>query len=152
MAFDLGRNLGCALFVSDRLHSFQRVRLASKGSALWPEMEHAAGTWLRQGGSLGDPTMAYELLTFGQRGYQAAHMYGGLKAMVELVAHHQGVPSVPIPVSTWKKAIGARGPGKPAFIAAVNQRFGLTLAPKDEDIAAAIGVGWAHVVRSVRNS
>lgn len=77
------------------------------------------------------------------KGVDAAHVYGGIKASLVRHAYRHGIEIRPIEVSTWKKAIGVRGPAKEAYITRVNELTGLAFTLDDEDAAAAIGTGLA---------
>lgn len=71
-------------------------------------------------------------------GTDAAHVYGGIVAIVQEECERRKVPYQAIPVGTVKKtATGKGNADKAAMIAAANARWNLELGPKDENEADA---------------
>lgn len=70
------------------------------------------------------------------RGVDAAHVYGGLLAILQTVCEEREVPYSGIPVATIKRAAtgrgGGKGTGKAEMIAAANERWGLDLDDDNE--------------------
>lgn len=89
-----------------------------------------------------------------QRGPDAAYVYGGWLAILEIAAaEHKDVVWQPIDVHDWKYAVtGSKHAKIPVYVAAINKRFSLSLKPTKlasgggEDEAAALGVAYASVV------
>jgi Holliday junction resolvasome RuvABC endonuclease subunit len=82
----------------------------------------------------------------GHKGTSAAHIYGGLVAILLTWCRENGIEVTAIPVGTVKKrATGKGNAGKPAMIAAANEMWGLNLGAKDHDIADACWVGQCAV-------
>lgn len=72
------------------------------------------------------------------KGTAAAHIYGGLQAVLTSFLEEHGVPYEGIPVGTIKKFIAGSGnAGKPAVMAAVRD---LGFSPKDDNEADAIAL------------
>lgn len=77
-------------------------------------------------------------------GTRAAHVYGALRAMTEMIEVNYNALVVPISVSAWKRAACGKGNAdKAAYIAAMNKRFKMRMDKKREDEAAALGVAEA---------
>ena len=74
-------------------------------------------------------------------------VHGGLLAQLEVEAHRSGMREpVALSPAEWKKASTGNGnASKPAYVAAENERFGLHLAIKGEDEAAALLIGYAAI-------
>lgn len=90
--------------------------------------------------------VCYEAITAGAMKDlpQWAGIYHGLRAIVEMATLEHGVRCRSIISATWKKiATGSGRATKPRYIEAANSRYGLSLGPKDEDEAAALGVAYA---------
>lgn len=73
-------------------------------------------------------------------GTDAAHIYGGIVAIIQAVAERAGVPYYAIPVATIKKfATGKGNANKEAMVAAGAKLWGAPL-PEDETDARFIGL------------
>ena len=82
-------------------------------------------------------------------GTRAAHVYGGLRALIELEVGKRtkrGVSFRYLGVSEWKKlATGKGNATKQVYVVAMNTRFKLRMdVAKREDEAAALGVAEAY--------
>jgi hypothetical protein len=84
--------------------------------------------------------VAYERVAFkGKNGKQAIQLWGA-----QAECHIHGIVPIEIDPWTWKKALGLPAmASKPLYIEHVNSLTGLALTDKDEDQAAAIGIGLA---------
>jgi Holliday junction resolvasome RuvABC endonuclease subunit len=80
----------------------------------------------------------------------AAHIHGGLRAMIHVVCCCGPISEVPIPTGTWKRLVVGNGAAKQAeYVPAISEILGLTLnVKKDEDEAAALGVGLAALLQA----
>lgn len=85
-------------------------------------------------------------------GTKAAHVYGGLKAMLETYCGRRDYDMEALGVSTWKKeAVGRGHATKQEYVKAMNRRFRLRMTvAKREDEAAALGV--AEALRLLREA
>lgn len=74
-------------------------------------------------------------------GTYAAHLYGGQRTLLGIIADRHGVPSIGIPVGSVKKhATGKGNAKKPDMIAAANKEFGKELVKNVHDIADALWI------------
>lgn len=71
-------------------------------------------------------------------GVQAAHVYGGLVAMLELWAYHRNIPLHPVGVGTIKKHWTGKGNAKKPDMVAEAKRRGFT--PRDDNEADALAL------------
>lgn len=80
------------------------------------------------------------------QGTRAAHVYGGLRSLIELKVGRRKLAFADIGVSEWKKLVTGKGnASKEGYVDAANERFGLQLTvKKNEDEAAALGVAEAY--------
>lgn len=75
-------------------------------------------------------------------GVIAAHVYGGFLAVLELTEVMWGIEWLPIEIGHWKEVCtGHSNADKELYIEAANKREHLNLEARDEDAAAAIGIG-----------
>jgi crossover junction endodeoxyribonuclease RuvC len=72
------------------------------------------------------------------QGVDAAHVYGGLLAILTSECEERGIPYEGIPVGTWKRHATGKGNASKAVIVRSMQERGFT--PKTEDEADAIGI------------
>lgn len=87
-----------------------------------------------------------------RKGARALYMHGSLNTLVEMIAAEFLLPLTKVNPSDWKPAIGSKMrkvDGVQPYVARVNEIYGLELcSKKDEDTAAAIGIGrWAVTKR-----
>lgn len=151
LALDLGNSTGWALFDGRELIDSGTFKV-KKGLNRWDQWADNVTTLVRKHQV---KTLAWERVrshtVHGAGGRKtfavdAAHNHGAFLALCESVAYREELESVPVEVSTWKKSIGAKSQSKQAYVDAVNARYGLKLTLKEEDQAAAIGVGH-HATR-----
>jgi len=126
------------------------------GWAVWHGEVIAAGTWdlssrrfegggmrfLRFEQRFSEALAGVDLVAFEEvrkhMGVDAAHVYGGIVAVLTKVCEAAGKPYHAIPVGTIKKfATGKGNVGKEPMIAAANKKWGLTLGDKDDNEADA---------------
>ena len=72
------------------------------------------------------------------QGVDAAHVYGGLLAIMAAWAEERSVPFEGIPVGTWKKSLGIKGNADKATVRQTIERLGFPVASFDE--ADAVGI------------
>ncbi len=80
----------------------------------------------------------------------AAHVYGGLRAIIEAWAAASNVPVIPVGVGSWKSGIGLPGSHAPKEMVMERVKL-LGHRPTTQDEADAIGValhGWRVAQRS----
>lgn len=74
-------------------------------------------------------------------GTTAAHVYGGIVAVLQTVCEKDALKYYAIPVATVKKtATGKGGAGKPAMVEAANKKWLLGLTEADDDEADALWI------------
>lgn len=144
LALDLGNSTGWALFDNGLVDS--GTIKVKKGFDRWDIWTHKVTELVRfhQVKRLAWERVRSHTVHYGGRksfAVEAAHCHGAFLALCESIAHREEIEGIPVEVSSWKKAVGARAQTKQAYITAVNKLYGLELTEKQEDIAAAIGVG-----------
>ncbi len=72
------------------------------------------------------------------RGVDAAHVYGGLTAMLTAWCEHHGIPYAGVPVGTWKRDLTGKGNSDKATVMAAVRALGYTPESQDEADALAI--------------
>lgn len=83
-------------------------------------------------------------------GTDAAHVYGGIVAVVSEECERRTVPYLGIPVATVKRtATGKGNADKAAMVEAANRRWGLALAGADENEADARWIAEAAALELV---
>ncbi len=71
-------------------------------------------------------------------GTHAAHVYGGLWAILLSWGEENSIPIKPVEIGVWKKSLGVKGnAGKPEVMAAIKQRG---LVPESYDEADALAI------------
>jgi Holliday junction resolvasome RuvABC endonuclease subunit len=96
-----------------------------------------------------EPVIAYELVNFST-GTISAQTHGGLRAMIHVVSFQATTPLtlIPVPVGTWKRlSVGNGSAKRKEYVAVMNELCGLMMIQKDEDQAAAIGVGLTALLQ-----
>jgi Holliday junction resolvasome RuvABC endonuclease subunit len=142
LAFDLGTSTGWAILDEDKLIDFGQCRTRSIKSK--SDYERVIGFWriIQEAHYIAleccstRPIIAYEQVS-SHKGTYAGHVYGGLKAIMDIEFH--GEQMLPLPVGTWKKlSVGSGRADKSEYIKFANDTFGLALRKRDEDMAAAL--------------
>ena len=79
------------------------------------------------------------------RGVAAAHVYGGIIAVIQSVCEEQSVPYMGIPVGTVKRcATGKGNASKDQMIAAANKRWNMGTTSHDEADAMGVAQSLKH--------
>lgn len=142
LALDLGTQTGWAVqsaagVVSHGTENFDRGRFSGGGIRFLRFEE-----WLGQMvATAGIGRVVFEEVR-GHRGTDAAHVYGGMLAILTAYCEKHAVPYEGVGVGVWKKNLLGKGnAGKPAVVAGVKA---LGYWPSTEDEADAIGIlTWA---------
>lgn len=150
-SFDLGQHLGVADFSDDGLTLLAwRTEHLGKDSCAVCKRQGNTRKWFEVRAEqcirelVGEATsVAYEKISVLRvhKGAGDAHCYGGLQHSLVRQATLHDVPLLPIELNTWKRHIGAKCVPKQSYVDRVNAITGLALTLRDEDTAAAIGVG-----------
>jgi len=152
LALDLATACGWALVEHDRAVRSGALKLGATGHP--GQRYHALLAFLRAGPWPPDMVLAYEDVRSHERrergtgrrwfATQAAHVYGGLRAVAEAWAFGANARCVPVGVGEWKAGLGCAG-GSHAPKAEVMKRIRLFgYSPQTQDEADAIGIGlWA---------
>lgn len=115
----------------------------------WDRLEIELGellAQLREDYDLSELTVVFEdVRRHPGGGTKAAHVYGGLRAVLELFCGREDIPCEGIAVGTWKRVATGKGHAtKLEYVKAMNSRFRLRMTvAKREDEAAALGVAEA---------
>lgn len=143
LAIDLGTHVGwAAVLEDDRIeHGAVEFKRGRTGGARYLKFSR----WL-DGLHRRNPVAAvtYEDVR-NHKGITAAHVYGGMEAILLAWAEIHGIPITAVGVGVWKKALGIKGnAGKPQVAAAIKRRG---FAPATQDAADALGILLHHVER-----
>lgn len=151
LAIDPGQRTGWAVFGAGALESYGTFKIPG------PERLDRWVQWERQfvdiratygAGCIG--VVAAELVqTLRQfSSYASAAMHANVHSRLQTYCDASMCIYAPVAVGTWKKAVGSKGRDTAEhknYVAAVNEKLGLSLRHEDHDAAAAIGVGyWAR--------
>ena len=71
-----------------------------------------------------------------QSGASAGHSYGGLVAIITLVAAQRGIPTLALPVAQIKRTAGKGNLSKVAMVTAAVRRWGLERRPEPDEADA----------------
>lgn len=150
LAIDPGQRTGWAVYGPDGLETYGSFTIPGpKRLDRWVQWERQFEDvrGLYGAGSIG--VVAAELVqTLAQfSSYASAAMHANVHSRLQTCCDASMCIYAPVAVGTWKKAVGSKGrdtAGHKNYVAAVNERLGLSLRHEDHDAAAAIGVGyWA---------
>lgn len=156
LAFDLGQHLGYGLFTDEgQFVASETIGLGcGRGSIKTPcqfcgppdrrkTFELRAMQKFEELICAGDVTeVAYEKVS-RHSAVAAAHVYGGLQAMMLANCQRREIRCTPVHVSTWKSRCGVKGGGKDAYVERMNELFKSSLTLVNEDEIAARGIGYA---------
>lgn len=100
------------------------------------------------------PVIAHEMVTFVSGGIAATHVFGGWLCCIDQVneSYKNKIPIEKVKVSTWKSEILGERMGHAKldiYVPIINKLLKLTLTKKEEDEAAACGVGL-QAIRQLR--
>ena len=146
LGLDLGTNTGFALMCNGKILQSGTVKLWRAPQPVeqrWVTFWNTVASLLARSIELTgvDPVVAYESV-HSHRGTRAAHVYGGLRAVLECVCND--VETLAIPVATWKKlSVGKGNANKDAYIRWASSHFGIRFDSRNEDECAALGVAVA---------
>lgn len=157
LAIDPGQRTGWAVYGPGGLESYGTFKIPAAGHLgrwaaldrlLW-EVRHVFGGGLSGRGPGPRAVIAAELVqTLRQfSSYASAAMHANVHSRLQTYCDASMCIYAPVAVGTWKKAVGSKGRDTAEhknYVAAVNEKLGLSLRHEDHDAAAAIGVGyWA---------
>lgn len=141
LALDIGTTTGWAFNIGEQV-------FYGKWDLKPSRHEGAGMRWIKLRNSLdkiiGSNLVVYEEVA-AHKGTAAAHIYGGLIAIVQSWCDEKKVNYTSVPVGTIKKhATGKGNAGKKQMIEAANAKFKLKLSERDHDIADAMWIlDWA---------
>ena len=148
LAIDLGTRTGYAILRDGEPRQVGLFRLSGED-----EQDHVRfvglDTGLRELVRRAHPSLiAYERVRHAGGGVGAVQVYGGLRAILLVVAAHAGVPYVGVEPARVKRAAGLRSAaGKPEMLAAARARWP-GLAFETDDVADACFVGVAALAQA----
>lgn len=147
IGIDLGTHCGWAVLDPNGGRVGSGTWRLGSGRRRWLVMREAAVDLIQQhvfSEGAGRVVVCYEAVEWVST-TKAAHVYGGLKAILEMATLDLGVRCVSLHSQQWKKiATGKGNADKAAYTSAASQRFALDLSVKaHEDEAAALGIAYA---------
>ena len=98
--------------------------------ALWPEIDLLAYERVEAHGGARADGRSY------QSGASAGHSYGGLVAIITLVAAQRSIPTIALPVASIKRTAGKGNLSKVAMVTAAVRRWGLDRRPEPDEADA----------------
>ena len=164
LGLDIGTHLGWALAVNDTIRRSGSIDLSLRAADVPGRRYLRLARWLeREFAPPFDPDPLVVVLedvrsheirdkATGRRsfGTTAAHVYGGLRAIIEAWAAAKGVAVIPVGVGSWKSGIGLPGAHAPKEAVMARVKL-LGYRPGSQDEADAIGValhGWRAARRA----